>query len=522
MQTLLKRIGITLAFGLIAGFSFGTVTVQVKGKLVDISEAKEGNFLYLLAKTLKFERNMPALIRGMEFARRTAEAQDTLYIRCTGKCPVYIAVTDRLTAPGQWTEEPVEWRSGEVNFFIYSTLTEPDRWLEIPRSGTYSTLVFARDMQLTGYAPVPGKIIYHSPVAKKYFVTDPALVILPDGSYIAGCKSRFDGKESRVRLFGSTDKGENWSVITDIPDAGFYNLFVHRGALYLMGTQGGFNRMIILRSDDKGKTWSVPVDSKHGMLSGESKSYHSASVPVVVANGRIWRAMEDNIPLGGRHFRAFVMSAPVDADLLDSSVWTRSEPLPYNPSWLGPDKTFNGWLEGNAVVTREGDVVDILRIEERNFDGKAARITIGSDGTKAIFDPATDLIDLPGASKKFVIRFDSVSDKYWTLTNHVFDRDRGKEHCGLLRNRLVLLCSSDLQSWEIQDTLFSHEDPHFHALQYIDWLIDGKDIIAVSRTAWEDENGLPRRQHDANYLTFHRFESFRNRNYIKNGDIRRQ
>ena len=31
----------------------------------------------------------------------------------------------------------------------------------------------------------------------------------------------------------------------------------------------------------------------------------------------------------------------------------------------------------------------------------------------------------------------------------------------------------------------------------------------VSRTAFDDKNGLPKRQHDANYLTFHRFKSFR-------------
>ena len=135
-----------------------------------------------------------------------------------------------------------------------------------------------------------------------------------------------------------------------------------------MGTKGGFNHMVILRSDDGGRNWTTPIDSKHGLLSGESKSYHSASVPVAYAKGRIWRAMEDNLPKGKRYFRAFMMSAPINANLLDSAAWTRSEALPYDSTWLGTDRTFNGWLEGNAVVTREGNVVDILRIEERNFD----------------------------------------------------------------------------------------------------------------------------------------------------------
>jgi len=48
-----------------------------------------------------------------------------------------------------------------------------------------------------------------------------------------------------------------------------------------------------------------------------------------------------------------------------------------------------------------------------------------------------------------------------------------------------------------------------HGFQYIDWQFDGNDIIAVSRTAFEDERGLPVRQHDANYFLFHRFTNFR-------------
>lgn len=42
-------------------------------------------------------------------------------------------------------------------------------------------------------------------------------------------------------------------------------------------------------------------------------------MPVAYAKGRIWRAMEDNLPKGKRYFRAFMMSAPIDANLLDSA-----------------------------------------------------------------------------------------------------------------------------------------------------------------------------------------------------------
>ena len=48
-----------------------------------------------------------------------------------------------------------------------------------------------------------------------------------------------------------------------------------------------------------------------------------------------------------------------------------------------------------------------------------------------------------------------------------------------------------------------------HAFQYIDWLFDGDDIVAVSRTAFDDDEGGACDFHNANYLTFHRFRGFR-------------
>jgi hypothetical protein len=48
-----------------------------------------------------------------------------------------------------------------------------------------------------------------------------------------------------------------------------------------------------------------------------------------------------------------------------------------------------------------------------------------------------------------------------------------------------------------------------HAFQYIDWFFENEDIIAVSRTAYDDGLGGAHSAHDANYITFHRIHSFR-------------
>jgi hypothetical protein len=48
-----------------------------------------------------------------------------------------------------------------------------------------------------------------------------------------------------------------------------------------------------------------------------------------------------------------------------------------------------------------------------------------------------------------------------------------------------------------------------HGFQYVDWLIDGDDIIAACRAAYDDGMGGAHNYHDANYLTFHRIANFR-------------
>jgi hypothetical protein len=43
----------------------------------------------------------------------------------------------------------------------------------------------------------------------------------------------------------------------------------------------------------------------------------------------------------------------------------------------------------------------------------------------------------------------------------------------------------------------------------VDWQYDGEDLIAVCRTAYDDGQGGARNNHDANFLTFHRWKNFR-------------
>src|SRR5262249_1011106 len=116
--------------------------------------------------------------------------------------------------------------------------------------------------------------------------------------------------------------------------------------------------------------------------------------------------------------------------------------------------------------------------------------------------------ELPGASKKFSIRFDARSKHYWTLSDTLPKGYHGS-HTDDVRNTLSLVSSPDLVRWNERAVVLHHHDRAKHGFQYVDWLFDCDDIIAVSRTAFDDSTDGAHTFHDANYLTFHRIERFR-------------
>lgn len=129
------------------------------------------------------------------------------------------------------------------------------------------------------------------------------------------------------------------------------------------------------------------------------------------------------------------------------------------------------------------------------------------------------MITLPGGGKKFTIRYDDRSKRYWAVTNPASSNMKGQKHNGiyangitsdLVRNRLVLCYSTDLSTWVQYKEIVYDPDPFFHGFQYVDWVFDGDDIVAVCRMACPESRGLPVRQHDANLMSFFRIRDFRN------------
>ncbi|MEO8027534.1 MAG: sialidase family protein [Bryobacteraceae bacterium] len=350
---------------------------------------------------------------------------------------------------------------------------------------------------LSQIASPPGVVIDHHSARTQQYIGSPSIVIAPNGAYVAS--HDFFGKGSTQstsavsRVFRSMDRGKTWTKSAELSDQFWSNLFVHRRNLYLMGTTFEYGRIVIRKSTDNGLTWSAP-----SFLTDET-GYHTAPVPIVIKDGRIWRGMEFHPEGKWGRFEAFLISAPTKSDLMNPKSWTMTERKPYPKDVAGEGET---WLEGNAVVDRKGQLLDILRVA--NIE-KAAVVQV----KKGAFE-FEGLIPFPGGAKKFTIRWDKKSRKYWTLSNPALEKyERSAKDPASVRNTLMLMSSHDARHWHVERTVLAHPDPEKHAFQYVDWQFDGDDLIVASRTAFDDDEGGALRAHDANFLTFHRVEKFR-------------
>lgn len=362
-----------------------------------------------------------------------------------------------------------------------------------------------------GPQQVPGVVILHLPASEGKYIGSAGIAVAPDGSYLTKC-DEFGPKSTewtaaRSYVFRSTDRGQSWTKVASIDGLFWAGIFTHGDAVYMLGTTKHHGLIVILRSTDSGRTWTTPTDGKTGLLT-EQGEYHTAPCPIVIHNGRLWRAMEDasNGTRWGHRYQAMMLSAAVDADLLDARSWTFSNVLPRNPAWL--EGKFGGWLEGNAIVAPDGEIVDLLRVDSGARGGQAAIVHISADGRQATFNPEADFIDFPGGSKKFVIRFDPQTKLYWGLSNWVPEKHR-QTRAASTRNTLALISSPDLRKWTVRTVLLYRPDVKATGFQYPDWVFEGDDMLAAVRTAHPDGLGGAHNAHDANYLTFHRIRNFR-------------
>ncbi len=409
--------------------------------------------------------------------------------------------------------------SSSQTAYLYKKTITAGEWVEVIQPKVFSGITIIApaisDESGTADCEIPdmgGVALMNSPKHTGKYLGSPSIVILPNGNYLASFEF-FGGPQTFIYM--SDDRGENWEKVTELAYGGWANLFVLDSTLYLMGTMRAYSNLIIIKSTDWGKTWTYPSDASNGILkhATSERAYHTAPCPVAIKDGRIYRAIEEVI-VGkpwGENFLAMIVSAPVDSDLLNAENWTFSNTLEKNSTWLQKEGfTFGGWLEGNAVVATDGSIVNVLRVHEVVKGDKAAITRLASDNKTLTFNPIDDIVNFPGGAKKFTIRFDTVSGLYIALSNIIPDEFRNLgTNAERTRNTVAMIYSRDLVNWDIHKIVMQHQDVFKHGFQYLDWQFDGEDIIALSRTAWDDCTGGADNQHNSNYISFHRFENFR-------------
>lgn len=498
-------------------------SVQVRGHLIDVRPFASGAKVYPQHDGYSFPDGVEALWEdGMSYAVSLKENAGPEAVRSGNDGAVMIAVASAGYKAEGWTlAEKTFSAGGDIVYYVYEHACKANEWVSIPAMQDDMASVMVIAPEITVQAPAAhGTVIAKVPALARDVISNASIVILPNGEYLASCTGIVPGEAS---LFLSGDRGATWSMLIENLTSktgirNYYNLFLHEGALYMMGCEQSGNRIMISKSEDNGRTWTKAEDGTSGVLF--EGLYHSAVVPVAIHDGRIYRGFEtqndmSDTDASNDRFRPFVVSAPVGSDLLDASNWTMSEKIARDGDITVIDSRITQTEEGNVVVGPDGQLNYIFRYSSTEASNYAGIATVTSPATISYSDGA--YIRFPGGGKKFTIRYDEVSGKYWSITNPAARKHSGHDGIyrdgltvNLVRNRMTLCCSDDLKTWIPVTDIVSDEDPFFHGFQYVDWLVDGDDIVAVCRQACPEERGLPVRQHDANMLTFYRISSFRN------------
>ncbi len=358
---------------------------------------------------------------------------------------------------------------------------------------------------------VPGTVVnYLNPLDKKYIFSGahlctPSLLRHPDG-YLLASMDIYDGGQPQnlTLIFRSDDDGDSWYHYTELFPCYWGKLFMHRGEVYMLSVSTEYGDLLIGKSDDGGKSFGLPTVLFRGSCDNTHSGWHKSSMPILEHCGRLWTGIDYGCYLEGGH-ASCLLSAPVDADLLDPMSWSMSEPLRYDPMWEGAaEGKSSGFIEGNAVVLPDGGIGNILRystVSCRPSWGLAGllRGNIGEPEKQLEFEK---FVRFPGNLSKFDVCFDSVSGKYYSIISKITPKNPVKA-----RNYLALAVSENLEDWRSVCDLLDYSDMDCQKVgfQYISFIFDGDDILYLSRTAFNGAESY----HDSNYITFHRIENFR-------------
>ncbi len=343
------------------------------------------------------------------------------------------------------------------------------------------------------------------------YICDNDIVVLSNGNYIASHAYFGDGSTSDsaaiTKVFRSTDKGTNWTQVAQFQPLWRASLCVRSGALYIMGPEyngGSYNT--IRKSTDNGTTWTTPSDANSGKFEsiGFAATMGTPNNPLVFSN-RLYYG-------GGGRSTIFTTNM---ANLLVTTDWKQSSSISTFSTWqVGLAGTLGTRYigEGQIVASPEQGVAVLSKVV--GYPYTAVIRCDDTVGNVVRFGPDNDFAAMPGAEKKFGAMYDTVSGKFYVLSNPVLPAHANDPTWGdtpeLIRNTAAVLSSRDLHNWEVEKIFLYSPNIDYEAWQYLQFDFDGNDMVVASRTAFDvGDTYKPPRGHDSNLLTFHRIPNFR-------------
>ena len=334
------------------------------------------------------------------------------------------------------------------------------------------------------------------------YLCSPSLLRLPDGTLLASMDVYATGMPQNLTLiFRSEDNGETWHYQSELMPCFWGKLFLHEGDVYMLSVSTEYGDLLIGRSTDGGKTFSAPTTLLRGS-NGKSGTVgvHKNPQNIIRHGGRIYETLEWGSWGNTDYYHAaMVMSAKEDADLLLPESWHFTPPVKYDPTWEGaaPDGC-KGNIEGTLCVAPDGKLYNYMRYQTSEKKILAYLVNTEEPDAPISYSHA---VAFPGNLSKFMIKKDAANGKYYSIVSRRIDEPATR------RNLLSLLVSDDIANWSVVCDLldYRHDNINKIGFQYVDFEIEGEDIIFLCRTAMNNAHNF----HDSNYSTFHRIKNFR-------------
>lgn len=422
---------------------------------------------------------------------------------------------------------------GEGEFALCST-TEATAFdiTGLPEGKDYEFYVCAGEkkslVRLARTGPVEGTVVnYLHPLDKVYefsgqYLGSPSLVRHDDGHLLASM-DLFQGKNAMnfTLVYRSDDDGKSWQHVCELVPCTGATLFMHRGELYALGRSADYGDLLISKSTDGGNTFCAPMCILRGANSYKPcNGVHINPQKPICYQGRLYASLEwGNWANKTYGHAAMVMSCDENADLMNPENWSLTEPRPFDrfvPELeLLPMDSIT--IEGNVVASPEGKLYNVMRF---GYYKKALAYEIDLENPEAQLK-YSHLIEFPANQSKFIIQYDEVSGYYYTIgcyytidsqlynpedgTIVSFDFQDMDKHD--VRNCQSLIRSKDFVNWEVVKHLLDYrdQDPMYVGLQYTDFLMEGDDMLYLTRTGLNGANSF----HNSNYCVFHRLKNFR-------------